>query len=72
MTLFKLNVEAFPTSSNAYDSLSDCYLALGQNEPALAAAQKCLELLPRDTINERLKTQLRELSEQKIAKLKTK
>jgi len=70
VTLFKLNVEAFPASANAQDSLSDGYLALGQNDLALAAAQKCLELLPGDTINDGLKGQLRQLAEQKIAKLK--
>ena len=72
VTLFKLNVEAFPTSANAQDSLSDGYLARGQNALALAAAEKTLELLPRDTINERLKTQLRQLAEEKIATLKGK
>ena len=33
-------------SANAQDSLSDGYLAAGQNDLALAAEQKCLELLP--------------------------
>ena len=47
-----LNVEAYPTSSNARDSLADGYAARGQNDLALAAGQKCLELLPADTINE--------------------
>ena len=35
--LFKLNVEAYPTSSNAQDSLADGYAARGQNDLALAA-----------------------------------
>lgn len=71
VALFELNVESFPTSANAYDSLADGYLAKGLNERALAAAQKCLELLPADTIDEEFKAQLRQVAEQKIAKLKT-
>jgi tetratricopeptide (TPR) repeat protein len=70
--LFKLNVEAYPTSANAYDSLADAYIARGQNDLALAAEQKVLELLPNDTINEQFKAQLRQAAEQKIAKLKGK
>jgi len=70
--LFKLNVEAYPTSANAQDSLADGYLARGQNDLALAAAQKCLELLPADRIDEAFKTALRRAAEEKIAKLKGK
>jgi dienelactone hydrolase len=70
--LFKLNVEAYSTSSNAHDSLADGYIALGQNDLALAAEQRCLELLPADTINEAFKAQLRQAAEQKIAKLRGK
>ena len=70
--LFKLNVEANPTSANAQDSLADGHVARGQNDLALAAAQKCLELLPADRIDERFKAVLRQAAEQKIAKLKAK
>ena len=70
--LFKLNVEAYPASSNAQDSLADGYAARGQNDLALAAEQKCLELLPADVINEQFKAALRQAAEEKIAKLKTK
>jgi tetratricopeptide (TPR) repeat protein len=49
--LYKLNTEAYPASANAQDSLSDGYLAAGQNDLALAAEQKCLELLPPDEID---------------------
>ena len=70
--LFKLNVEAYPTSSNAQDSLADGYAARGQNDLALAAEQKCLELLPTDRIDDRFKAALRQAAEQKIAKLKAK
>ena len=70
--LFKLNVEAYPTSSNAQDSLADGYAARGQNDLALAAEQKCLELLPADMLNEQSRAALRQVAEQKIAKLKAK
>ena len=70
--LFKLNVEAYPTSSNAYDSLADGYIARGQNDLALAAEEKCLELLPADALNEEFRALLRRGAEQKIAMLKLK
>ena len=68
--LFTLNVEAYPTSSNAQDSLADGYVARGQIDLALAAEQKCLDLLATDRINDQFKAALRQAAEQKIAKLK--
>jgi dienelactone hydrolase len=68
--LFKLNAEAYPNSANAEDSLSDGYLATGQKEMALAAEEKCLELLPADRANADFKAQLRRAAEEKIAQLK--
>ncbi len=47
--IMKLNVTAFPDSPNAYDSLSDAYLADGQKELARQNAKKALELLVNDT-----------------------
>jgi dienelactone hydrolase len=70
--LFKLNAEAYPASANAQDSLADGYIARGQNDLALAAEQKCLELLPADKINEQFKAVLRQGAEQKIGKLRGK
>jgi dienelactone hydrolase len=70
--LFKLNAEAYPTSANAQDSLADGYLARGQHDLALAAEQRCLELLPADRIDEAFKAALRRTAEEKIAKLKGK
>jgi len=69
IALFKLNAEAYPRSSNAQDSLSDGYLAMEQNDLALAAEQKCLELLPADQIDPGFKQQLEVQAKQKIAKL---
>ncbi|HZU23562.1 MAG TPA: hypothetical protein VE998_12075, partial [Terriglobales bacterium] len=71
LVLFKLNAEAFPNSANAQDSLADGYLANGQNAEALAADQKCLELLPNDNSQtDQFKQALREAAEAKVAKLK--
>ena len=70
VTLAKLNVEAFPGSANAYDSLGDAYLADGQNELALEASKKAIELLASDPIDESFKKAIRQSAEDKIAKLK--
>jgi tetratricopeptide (TPR) repeat protein len=70
LMLLKLNAEAYPESANTQDSLADAYLANGQDAEALAAEQKCLELLPNDKAPDQFKTQLRQAAEQKIAKLK--
>ena len=67
--LFTLNVEVYPTSANAQDSLGDGYLADGQNALALAAARKALELLPADKGAEQLKDAIRQSAQQKIDKL---
>ncbi|HZC23510.1 MAG TPA: alpha/beta fold hydrolase [Candidatus Binatia bacterium] len=69
IALFKLNTEAYPTSANAEDSLSDGYLATGQNDLALAAEQKCVELLPGDPGNADFKAALGKAAQEKIAKL---
>ena len=68
--LFKLNTEAYPASANAQDSLSDGYLAVGESGLALAAEEKCLELLPSDTNNAQFKVQLEKSARDKIGKLK--
>ena len=47
--ILKLNVAANPNSPNAYDSLSDAYLADGQKEAARENAQKALDLLAADS-----------------------
>lgn len=67
--LFKLNAEAYPTSANAQDSLSDGYLAVAQNDLALAAERTCLELLPADKVDAEFKKQLEQQAREKISKL---
>jgi tetratricopeptide (TPR) repeat protein len=44
-----LNVEAFPASSNSYDSLADAYLAAGNRDKALELTKKAAEMLPKET-----------------------
>ena len=68
--LFKLNTEAYPTSANAEDSLSDGYLAAGQKDLAMSAEEKCVELLPTDTANAEFKATLGKHAQEKIASLK--
>ena len=70
ITLFKLNTEAYPASANAVDSLSDGYLAAGQKDLAMAAEEKCVELLPADTANAEFKAALGKHAQEKLAKLK--
>ena len=69
VAIFQLNVEAYPNSANAQDSLGDGYLADGQKELALAAAKKCLAMLAADTSPEEFKKAIRQSAEDKIAKL---
>jgi len=71
VALFTLNVEAYPASANAQDSLADAYAARGNTDLALAAEQKCLELLPADPSDAQIKATLQKAVEEKIAKLKT-
>jgi dienelactone hydrolase len=70
IALFKLNTEAYPTSANTYDSLGDAYLADGQNDLALQASQKAIEMLAGDKAPDDFKKAIRASAEQKIAKLK--
>ena len=44
--IFKLNVEAFPRSSNTYDSLGEAYLKDGNKEMALVNYKKAVEQDP--------------------------
>jgi len=72
LQLLKLNAEVHPNSANAQDSLADAYVVNGQNGEALAAEQKCLDLLPNDnSIGYEFKVQLRQTAEQKLAKMKS-
>jgi dienelactone hydrolase len=68
--IMKLNVTAHPNSANAYDSLSDAYLADGQKDVALQNAKKSLELLPLDkTLSDAFRDGLKANVEQKLKQL---
>ncbi|MGI8835251.1 MAG: amidohydrolase family protein [Pyrinomonadaceae bacterium] len=47
--IFKLNVDAFPKSSNVYDSLGEAYMENGNKELAIKNYQKSVELNPKNT-----------------------
>ena len=54
--LFKLNVQVFPGSWNAYDSLGEAYMKAGQKQLAIDDYKKSLELNPgNDNAKEKLK-----------------
>jgi tetratricopeptide (TPR) repeat protein len=68
--LLKLNVEAYPNSPNVYDSVSDAYLAAGQNEMALENAKKALQYLQKDTTDpQTYKDGIKANAEEKLKKL---
>jgi hypothetical protein len=46
---FELNVEYYPESSNAWDSLGEGYMARGQFERSITAYRRSLELNPQNT-----------------------
>jgi len=59
IAIFKLNVEAFPQSGNAYDSLGEAYLKNGNKKLAIINYKKSAEL---DPTNENGKKVLEEIS----------
>lgn len=60
ITIFKLNVEEFPKSSNAHDSLAEAYAKDGQKQQAIANFRKALELDPK---NQNAADKLKELDQ---------
>ncbi len=70
--IFKLNVLGYPNSPNAYDSLSDAYLATGQKDLALQNSKKTLELLPSDKEDsEQFRSGLKAYAQEKVTRLET-
>lgn len=47
--IFQLNIESYPKSSNAYDSLAEAYMKDGEKELAIVNCQKSLEINPRNS-----------------------
>jgi len=48
IVFFKLNVEAYPHSANACDSLAEAYMQSGKNDLAIQYYRKTLEMIPND------------------------
>jgi tetratricopeptide (TPR) repeat protein len=46
VNVFRLNIEAHPTSANAYDSLAETYLRIGEKELARKFYKKALDIDP--------------------------
>lgn len=64
MQLFKQNVENYPASANAYDSLGDGFEAIGQTKQAREAYEKAYKLAL-----EKGNTQLAEITKKKLDKI---
>jgi tetratricopeptide (TPR) repeat protein len=68
--LFKLMVETYPESANAYDGLSEAYELTGNKEEAIRNANFCLQKLDKATdINEDFKNRIRKASAERIQRL---
>jgi len=70
VVLLQANVEMYPQSANAHDSLAEGYEILGDKARSLAASRKTLTLLPGDSsLNPGGKTNLKTINEQRIQRL---
>lgn len=69
--ILTLNVEAFPQSANAMDSLSEAHDTAGNKELALQFAEKGIAMLAQDTsLDERRREVIRRILEDRVKKLK--
>jgi tetratricopeptide (TPR) repeat protein len=72
LEVFKLLVESYPESPNAYDGLADAFEALGDKSAALSNAEKALQKLDSvQNISPQMKEAIRKSASEKIARLKT-
>lgn len=62
ITVFRINVNLFPWSSNCFDSLGEAYLLAGLKENSIASYERAVELDPK---NENAAAQLAKLKEGK-------
>jgi dienelactone hydrolase len=68
--ILKLNAKAFPDSPNAYDSLSEVYLAMGEKDLARQNAKKAIELISSDTVDStERKKEIQEDAEKRLKEL---
>lgn len=61
LTYFKTNVENHPTDANSYDSLGECYKAMGEKEKAIKNFKKSLSLNPPANVKANSEKHLKEL-----------
>ncbi len=59
IAMFKINIELYPNSANAYDSLGEAYMTAGNNTLAIENYKKSLEL---DPANENASNMIKQLS----------
>ena len=62
LDVFKLNTELFPNSANAFDSLGEAYLTLGDKENAIMSYRESLQLNPQ---NKNAEAKLKQLADTK-------
>ena len=71
LEVFKLMVESYPESPNAYDGLADAHEALGNNAAAISNAEIALQKLDTaQNLNPRMKDAIQKSAREKIARLK--
>ena len=71
LEVFKLAVESYPESPNAYESLSEAFETAGNRAEAIHNAELCLQKLSAATnMNENLKDRVRQAAEKRIQRLK--
>lgn len=71
LELFKLMVESYPESPNAYDGLSEAYELLGNKDEAVKNATICLQKLETAKgISEQFKNRIRQGSAERLQRLK--
>lgn len=72
VSAFEQALRDYPSSANAYDSLADGYLAVGNKAKALECSQKALELLAKSPdISPARRDRIAESTKARIAKLKS-
>ncbi len=72
IAILRINVDADPQSSNAWDSLGDAYLADGQRDKAREAAEKSLKLVDSDLAEtEAQRKAIRDSAQAKLDQLKS-
>jgi dienelactone hydrolase len=69
--VFKLAVESYPESPNAYESLSEAFETTGKKEEAMHNAELCLQKIPTATdMNENFRQVVKRSAEERLRRLK--